>query len=125
MRFWLLVVGILVALTTSARAQGVTTGAIAGTVTDSSSGEKLAGVSVTVADQTAITDGDGKYEFADIPAGRYQISATKPAYVMQTWGQSQPTAPPKPRLIPPAGESVRIRRTSTRRSGCPESAATT
>jgi len=45
---------------------------------------------------SARTDGDGKYEFADIPAGRYQISATKPAYVMQTWGQSQPTAPPKP-----------------------------
>ena len=45
---------------------------------------------------SARTDADGKYEFADIPAGRYQISATKPAYVVQTWGQSQPTAPPKP-----------------------------
>ena len=45
---------------------------------------------------SARTDADGKYEFADIPAGRYQISATKPAYVNQNWGQSQPTAPPKP-----------------------------
>src|SRR5262245_17484199 len=46
--------------------------------------------------RSARTDADGKYEFADIPAGRYQVSATKPAYVNQTWGQRQPTSPPKP-----------------------------
>ncbi|HEY6035747.1 MAG TPA: TonB-dependent receptor [Kofleriaceae bacterium] len=73
MRFWLLVVGLL-SISTPARAQGITTGAIAGTVTDSVSGEKLAGVSVTVGGQTAITDGDGKYEITGLAPATYAVA---------------------------------------------------
>ena len=72
MRFALLVVGIVLAVTPAA-AQGITTGAIAGTVTDSASGEKLPGVSVTVGGQTAITDGDGKYEITGLAPATYAV----------------------------------------------------
>src|SRR3569623_1734520 len=76
MRLSIFVLGLVVALlliSTLARAQGITTGAIAGTVTDSVSGEKLAGVSVSVGGQTAISDGDGKYEITGLPPATYAV----------------------------------------------------
>src|SRR3569623_2038670 len=76
MRLSIFALGLVVALqliSTPARAQGITTGAIAGTVTDSVSGEKLAGVSVSVGGQTAITDGDGKYEITGLPPSIYAV----------------------------------------------------
>src|SRR3569833_3381252 len=76
MRLSIFALGLVVALlliSTPARAQGITTGAIAGTVTDSVSGEKLAGVSVSVGGQTAITDGDGKYEITGLPPATYAV----------------------------------------------------
>ena len=33
------------------------------------------------------TDGDGRYEVAELPAGRYQVSATKAGYVQLQYGQ--------------------------------------
>lgn len=44
----------------------------------------------------ATTDADGKYEFADLPAGRFNLTASKASYVVASWGQTQPNTPPKP-----------------------------
>jgi len=38
----------------------------------------------------ATTDADGKYEFKDLPPGRYNVFASKGAYVGVSWGQPQP-----------------------------------
>jgi hypothetical protein len=44
----------------------------------------------------ATTDADGKYEFKDLPAGRYNLTASKGSYVSISWGQQQPNEPGKP-----------------------------
>jgi outer membrane receptor protein involved in Fe transport len=76
----LLVVATLAALSATALAQSTTSGAIQGVITDQSTGEKLAGVTVTVASpalqgvQTAITDENGFYKISDLPAGEYTVT---------------------------------------------------
>ena len=42
------------------------------------------------------TDGDGKYEFKELPAGRYNVSASKGSYVSLQYGQQRPFEPGKP-----------------------------
>jgi protocatechuate 3,4-dioxygenase beta subunit len=42
------------------------------------------------------TDSDGKYELRDLPAGRYNLTASKGGYVQISWGQVQPNEPGKP-----------------------------
>jgi protocatechuate 3,4-dioxygenase beta subunit len=44
----------------------------------------------------ATTDADGKYEFKDLPAGRFNLSASKGSYVGISWGQPQSNEPGKP-----------------------------
>jgi hypothetical protein len=44
----------------------------------------------------ATTDADGKYEFKLLPAGRYNISASKGSYVGLQYGQQRPFEPGKP-----------------------------
>ena len=46
--------------------------------------------------KTATTDNEGLYEFRDLPAGRYTISATKSGYVSVGYGQTRPFESPKP-----------------------------
>jgi carboxypeptidase family protein len=53
----------------------------------------------------ATTDGDGKYEFTDLPAGRYNITASKSSYVQVSWGQQRTDEPGKPLQIL-AGQTV-------------------
>jgi outer membrane receptor protein involved in Fe transport len=61
-------------------AQSATTGAIQGAVTDSKTGEKLVGVTVTVTStslqgaQTAITDENGFYKISPLPPGDYLVT---------------------------------------------------
>ncbi len=61
-------------------AQSQTTGAITGTITDSKTGEKLAGVTVIATSpslaqaQTAITDENGQYKITDLPPGDYLVT---------------------------------------------------
>jgi len=65
---------------TPARAQSATSGAIQGVITDSKSGEKLAGVTVTVTSpslqgaQTAISDENGFFKISELPPGEYLIT---------------------------------------------------
>ncbi|MBC7551347.1 MAG: TonB-dependent receptor [Cellulomonas sp.] len=65
---------------TVARAQSTTAGAIQGVVTDSKTGEKLAGVTITVASpalqgtQTEITDDNGEYKISPLPPGEYLVT---------------------------------------------------
>ena len=66
--------------TTPAAAQSATTGAIQGVITDSKTGEKLAGVTVTVTSpslqgaQTAITDENGFFKISELPPGEYLVT---------------------------------------------------
>jgi carboxypeptidase family protein len=41
----------------------------------------------------ATTDGDGKWEVTDLPAGRYTVSASKGGYVTVQYGQRRPFEP--------------------------------
>jgi hypothetical protein len=40
--------------------------------------------------KAALTDAEGRYEFRDLPAGRFNLSASKSGYVMVQYGQTRP-----------------------------------
>jgi carboxypeptidase family protein len=42
------------------------------------------------------TDGSGRYEFKDLAAGRYSISASKGSYISLSYGQRRPNEPGRP-----------------------------
>jgi protocatechuate 3,4-dioxygenase beta subunit len=44
----------------------------------------------------AVTDNEGRYEFRDLPGGRFSLSAAKPGYVMVQYGQTRPYESGKP-----------------------------
>ena len=46
--------------------------------------------------RVATTDGDGRYEFRDLPAGRYTLNASKAGYVGLQYGQRRPFEQGKP-----------------------------
>ena len=43
-----------------------------------------------IASKTALTDAEGRYEFRDLPGGRFNLSATKSGYVSVQYGQTRP-----------------------------------
>ena len=49
-----------------------------------------------VGGRTAITDADGRYEFLDLPDGRFTLTATKAGYITVQYGQTRPLEPGKP-----------------------------
>ena len=46
--------------------------------------------------KTAMTDSEGRYEFRDLPAGRFTLSASKAGYVAVQYGQTRPFEQGKP-----------------------------
>jgi len=71
------------------------TGRIRGRVvtTDSGSPVRRAQVRISGADvlpKSAVTDNEGRYEFRDLPSGKYTINATKSGYVSVQYGQTRP-----------------------------------
>ncbi len=68
-------------------------GVIAGRVVGADTGAPLRRAQVRLSSaelrggRVAMTDGDGRYEFRDLPAGRYQVSASKAGYVSIQYGQ--------------------------------------
>src|SRR5262249_45495694 len=41
--------------------------------------------------RSTMTDADGRFEFVELPAGRYSVSASKTSYVGLSYGQTRPT----------------------------------
>src|SRR6185312_8580622 len=46
--------------------------------------------------KAALTDQDGRYEFRDLPAGRFNLSVTKSGFVSMQYGQKRPFEPGRP-----------------------------
>jgi len=49
-----------------------------------------------IAAKTAMTDAEGRYEFRDLPGGRFNLSASKSGYVDVQFGQTRPFESGKP-----------------------------
>src|SRR5262245_5688198 len=45
--------------------------------------------------KVATTDQNGRYEFTELPAGRYTVEANKTGYVTSQYGQTRPNQPGK------------------------------
>jgi hypothetical protein len=43
-----------------------------------------------IAPKASLTDGEGRFEFRDLPAGRFNLQATKSGYVTVQYGQTRP-----------------------------------
>src|SRR5436190_16680918 len=46
--------------------------------------------------KTAFTDAQGRYEFKDLPTGRFTLSVSKSGFVTMQYGQSRPFEPGRP-----------------------------
>jgi Carboxypeptidase regulatory-like domain len=46
--------------------------------------------------KTALTDSQGRYEFRDLPAGRFNVSVSKSGFVTMSYGQNRPFEPGRP-----------------------------
>src|SRR5574338_787787 len=71
------------------------TGRIRGRVVSAENGTPIGRAQVrifgnSVAPKTAMTDGDGRYEFTDLPEGSFSLSATKSGYMNVQYGQTRP-----------------------------------
>lgn len=83
---------------------------LAGTVRSADSGQPLRGalVRITSAElgesRSVSTDTAGRYQFHDLPAGRYTIGVQKGGYVSVSWGQKRLSAVPDPGRPFPLGE---------------------
>jgi protocatechuate 3,4-dioxygenase beta subunit len=77
------------------------TGRLRGRVvaTDTGSAIRRAQVRISGPDigtKTALTDVQGRYEFRDLPAGRFNVSVSKSGFVTMQYGQNRPFEPGRP-----------------------------
>lgn len=49
-----------------------------------------------IGSKAALTDAEGRYEFKDLPAGRFTLSASKSGFVTMQFGQNRPFEPGRP-----------------------------
>ena len=71
------------------------TGRLRGRVTATESGGPVRRAQVRISgpdigSKSALTDAEGRYEFRDLPAGRFNLSATKSGFVTVQYGQTRP-----------------------------------
>ncbi len=78
------------------------TGRIRGLVTTPDTGAPVRRAQVRIASpelqvsRVAATDNDGRYDIADLPAGRYTITVSKTGYLTLNYGQRRPLEPGTP-----------------------------
>jgi protocatechuate 3,4-dioxygenase beta subunit len=77
------------------------TGRIRGRIVSAETGTPVRRVQVRISGQNIapkamLTDTDGRYEFRDLPAGRFTIAANKAGYVNVQYGQNRPYEAGKP-----------------------------
>ncbi len=77
------------------------TGRLRGRVLSAETGGPVRRAQVRIASpdigsKSAMTDAEGRYEFRDLPAGRFTISATKAGFVSIQYGQTRPFESGKP-----------------------------
>ncbi|HEV3139958.1 MAG TPA: carboxypeptidase-like regulatory domain-containing protein, partial [Vicinamibacterales bacterium] len=78
------------------------TAVLRGRVVAADSGQPLRKAQVRISspelreNRLATTDVDGKYDFKELPAGRYTLSVSKGSYVSLQYGQMRPFEPGKP-----------------------------
>jgi len=58
------------------------TGAVRGRVTDQATQQPLSGVTITVANRSALSQGDGRYLVTGVPAGSYTLRARMIGYAL-------------------------------------------
>ena len=71
------------------------TGRIKGRLMTADTGTPVRRAEVRISGQeilpkTAITDAEGRFEFRDLPTGRFSLNATKPGFVTVSYGQRRP-----------------------------------
>lgn len=49
-----------------------------------------------IGSKASLTDADGRYEFRDLPSGRFNLTVTKSGFVMMQYGQNRPFEPGRP-----------------------------
>ena len=74
------------------------TGAVSGTVTVIGTGQPARRARMTLSGESGpprhtVTDSFGRFAFAQLPAGRYSLSASKPGHVPSQFGQVRPGGP--------------------------------
>jgi hypothetical protein len=91
---------------------GQASGTIAGTVvTDDASAVPVRRAIVTVSgnslpeDRSTVTDDEGRFTFAGLPAGRFTITASRPTFVTSAHGATRPGRPGVPIAVA-AGQTV-------------------
>jgi protocatechuate 3,4-dioxygenase beta subunit len=77
------------------------TSSVRGRVVAGDSGSALRRAQVRISgpdigSKTALTDAQGRYEFRELPAGRFNISVTKSGFVTMQYGQNRPFEPGRP-----------------------------
>ena len=77
------------------------TGRLRGRVVASDTGSAVRRAQVRISGpdigtKTALTDAQGRYEFRDLPAGRFNVSASKSGFVTIQFGQNRPFEPGRP-----------------------------
>ena len=77
------------------------TGRLRGRVLAADTGSALRRAQVRISgpdigSKTALTDAQGRYEFRDLPAGRFTVSVSKAGFVAMQYGQSRPFETGKP-----------------------------